>query len=106
MSDASYTQHRAAQIRKLEMQIKQLEEEIKRLKEQKGISSALEGLAFDPRAGLYCEGFGGIYYCRKCLAKDKKHPLTTEESGWRCQVCDVFYSNPDRGPSVSEVGIV
>lgn len=81
--DASYIQH-------LEAKIKELEEEIGRLRKEKGLSSVSQGLTFNPKTGTYVEASSGLHYCPKCLAKDKRHPLTDDDWGWRCNVCDAY----------------
>jgi hypothetical protein len=96
--DAGYIEHLETEIKKLRAQIQERDAEIKGLRKEKGLSSAREGLTFQPRTGLYLEASSGIHYCPKCLAKEKRHPLTDEEWGWRCHVCDAFYSNPDKAP--------
>ena len=41
-----------------------------------------------------------LRYCCKCLKStpSKKVPLTEQENGWRCNVCDKFYRNPHYNP--------
>lgn len=92
--DASYIQHLESKIGEFEAQIKELEVEVTRLKKEKGLSSAREGLTFGDRTGIWTDE-AGRHYCPKCLDQEKRNPLTTEKYGWRCSVCNGYYSNPD-----------
>jgi hypothetical protein len=91
--DASYIQH-------LETKIAELEKEVDRLRKEKGLSSAREGLAFDKKFGIWTDK-AGDHFCPKCLDKEKRNPLTTEDWGWRCNVCDAFYGNDREPPSMT-----
>ena len=88
--DALYIQH-------LEAQVAKLQQEIERLKKEKGFSSERDGLAFNKKTGTY-EDANGLHHCPKCLAKKQRNPLTEDEEGWRCGVCDAYYYNPDAPP--------
>jgi hypothetical protein len=92
--DASYIQHLESKVAELEAQIKQLEEEIKRLKKEKGLSSAREGLTFNPHTGLWSDPAGQLY-CPTCLGDEKRNPLKVESHGWRCTAGNHYFPNPD-----------
>ena len=96
--DAAYIESLETEIAKLRAQLQERDAEIKRLKKEKGVSSAREGLTFNPKTGTYVEGPSGLHYCTKCLAKDQRNPLADQDWGWRCHICDHFYPNPDAEP--------
>lgn len=94
--DKSYIAHLESEIERLQAENQQFRVEIERLKKEKGLSSAREGLTFNQRTGIYDDD--GSHFCPKCLDKEKRNPLRTEEHGWRCTVCDSYYADPDAPP--------
>jgi len=54
---------------------------------------------FIPHLGIFKHKSNNSYFCHKCLIeKTLESPLKSGSNGWRCNVCDSFYSNPDYRP--------
>lgn len=60
-------------------------------------SAEHHGLNFDPKTGTYISEKDDLRYCSKCLDSppSKRVPLKEQSNGWRCSVCNTFYSNPN-----------
>ena len=61
------------------------------------VSAQQDGLEFDKNTGTYISQEDSLRYCTKCYnsSPSKKIPLQESSSGWRCNVCDTFYPNPN-----------
>ncbi len=59
-----------------------------------------DDLTFDPKTGTYTSKKTDLRYCCKCLKSTPSNevPLKEQENGWYCNVCGVFYSNPNYNP--------
>ncbi|MBU4251839.1 MAG: hypothetical protein KKC39_08420 [Candidatus Omnitrophica bacterium] len=54
---------------------------------------------FIPSLGIFKHKSDNSSFCHKCLIeKTLESPLKSEMNGWRCSVCDSFYSNPNYRP--------
>lgn len=63
------------------------------------VSMQQDDLEFNKHTGTYISKKDGLRYCPKCLhSSSKKIPLREQENGWKCSVCDKFYSNPNWNP--------
>jgi hypothetical protein len=50
-----------------------------------------------PRYGLYKKkGGNGAFLCGTCLPGEQVSPVQEMPHGWRCNVCDKWFDNPDR----------
>jgi hypothetical protein len=96
--DAAYVQDLEAKVEAFQAKIDQLQAENKQLRMEvsrlKGAPAVRDGLEFSAHNGVWWEAAQG--YCTKCLDKEKRNPLKNESHGWRCMVCNWFYSDPDR----------
>ncbi|MCK4753047.1 MAG: hypothetical protein KAS75_06350, partial [Planctomycetes bacterium] len=56
-----------------------------------------DDLKFDSKTGTYISENNNLRYCGKCYKStpSNKVPLTEQQNGWRCNVCDKFYPNPN-----------
>ena len=62
-------------------------------------NSSVDGdLEFEPSSGTYISKEDSIRYCHRCLHITTHHqriPLKEQTNGWRCNVCNKFYPNPN-----------
>ncbi len=87
----------------LRAEVNPLKREVAQLKEKIIQLDTPDKLVFDQRTGTYADK-SGVRYCIKCEFKGKRAPIRNEEHGWRCMVCDNYYSDPLRpepNPNVS-----
>ncbi len=61
------------------------------------VSTQQDDLDFEKTSGTYISKDSRTRYCHKCLhsSPPQKVPLKEQDNGWRCNVCDKFYSNPN-----------
>jgi len=71
-------------------------------KSSAGTSASMQqnDLKFDIKTGTYISEKNNLRYCGKCLDSppSKRVPLKEQDNGWRCNVCDKFYRNPNYNP--------
>ncbi len=63
-----------------------------------GTSASIQqdDLEFEKSSGTYISKKDSIRYCHKCLhSSSQRIPLKEQKNGWRCNVCDKFYPNPN-----------
>jgi hypothetical protein len=56
-----------------------------------------DDLKFDQRLGIFISEKTGSSYCSHCyyLSPSKRVELQVKDTGWRCNACNKFYSNPN-----------
>ncbi len=67
-------------------------------KSSAGTSASIQqdDLEFEKASGTYISKEDSIRYCHKCLhSSSQRIPLKEQKIGWRCNVCDKFYPNPN-----------
>lgn len=67
-------------------------------KSSAGTSASIQqdDLEFEKASGTYISKEDSIRYCHKCLhSSSQRIPLKEQKNGWRCNVCDKFYPNPN-----------